>query len=398
MVSLVCLGMFAGSSLATPPTTVYWDGEHLERVRNAPAERDRQVVKSLKQLGRAAAEALRHEPYSVTDKDLLPPSGDKHDYMSFSRYWWPNPDTDDGLPYVRRDGVVNRELVSRGDRERLGSFCDDVEALALAAYLLDREPCAAHARRMLRVWFLDPETRMSPNLSYGQAVPGVSEGRGPGILDTRHFVRVIESVHLLESLGAIDKEMGEELREWFDKYLAWLRESDIGRHEQAAKNNHGVWYDAQTAAIAVFIGEKELARRILIDLRDRRLPAAVEPDGSQPQELRRTMSLHYSLFSLSAYAMAARVGEAVGLDLWRPADPAANGCERALRYAAPYVARQDEWPHTQIKRYTISDSQSHLFYLAASAFEDPQYLKLLENAPRRDGDLRMAPLLFARWR
>ena len=39
-----------------------------------------------------------------------PPSGDKHDYLSYSRYWWPDPEKNDGLPYIRRDGVVKGPL------------------------------------------------------------------------------------------------------------------------------------------------------------------------------------------------------------------------------------------------------------------------------------------------
>lgn len=394
--ALLGIAVLGNEAKATPPRTIYWEGAHLERLRDTPEAHSSRIKKSLRQLSQAADAALSRGPYSVTDKDLTPPSGDKHDYMSFSRYWWPNPETADGLPYVRRDGVVNRELVSRGDRVRLGSFCDDIEVLCLAAYLLDRKPCAEHAAKLLRVWYLDPETRMASNLRFGQAVPGRSEGRGPGVLDTRHFVRVIEGIHLLESLGSVDEQMSEELRGWFDEYLTWLRESKIGREEQAAKNNHGIWYDAQTAATAVFVGKEELAKRILIDLRDRRLPAGLMEDGSQPEELRRTMSLHYSLFALSAYAMAARVGEGVGLDLWRSADPDAPGCELALRYAAPYVTKQSEWPHQQIKRYTISDSQAHLFYLAATVYQDQRYLALLDKAPRRDDGIRLAPLIFAR--
>ena len=38
--------------------------------------------------------------------------GDKHDYLSFGSYWWPDPDKPDGLPYIRRDGGVNPESQS----------------------------------------------------------------------------------------------------------------------------------------------------------------------------------------------------------------------------------------------------------------------------------------------
>src|SRR4051812_27315839 len=53
--------------------------------------------------------ALKAPLFTVTSKTRVPPSGDKRDYMSLGPYWWPNPETSDGLPYVRRDGMVNPE-------------------------------------------------------------------------------------------------------------------------------------------------------------------------------------------------------------------------------------------------------------------------------------------------
>src|SRR5689334_16375092 len=57
-----------------------------------------------------AEQAARVKLLSVIDKAAVPPSGDKHDYISLSRYWWPNPNTPDGLPYIHRDGEVNPEI------------------------------------------------------------------------------------------------------------------------------------------------------------------------------------------------------------------------------------------------------------------------------------------------
>jgi DNA-binding response OmpR family regulator len=42
--------------------------------------------------------ALNAGPFAVTDKSATPPSGDKHDYMSLSPYWWPDPSKPDGQP------------------------------------------------------------------------------------------------------------------------------------------------------------------------------------------------------------------------------------------------------------------------------------------------------------
>ena len=118
-----------------------------------------------------AKEALGRGPYSVTFKKDVPSSGDKHDYMSFSRYWWPNPETPDGLPYVRRDGHVNVEIRRRGDRDQIGQLFIDVETLALAYYLFQAEQYATHAIKLIHTWYLDPETKMNPHLRFGKRCP-----------------------------------------------------------------------------------------------------------------------------------------------------------------------------------------------------------------------------------
>ncbi len=48
---------------------------------------------------RLVADKIISEPVvDVTMRTLRAPSGDPHDYMSMGPYWWPNPDTPDGLP------------------------------------------------------------------------------------------------------------------------------------------------------------------------------------------------------------------------------------------------------------------------------------------------------------
>ncbi|MGB6432120.1 MAG: alginate lyase family protein, partial [Candidatus Acidiferrales bacterium] len=135
---------------------------------------------ALDQLRADADRALAQAPLSVIDKQIAPPSGDKHDYMTLAPYWWPDPSKPDGLPYIRRDGQTNPEIHKIPDHQSFDTLTSSAYDLALAYYLFRDESYATHAELLLRAWFLDPATRMNPNLQYAQAVRGVNEGRGTG--------------------------------------------------------------------------------------------------------------------------------------------------------------------------------------------------------------------------
>lgn len=391
---LVVLLANASFAAASPPETRYWDADHLASLRENLAAASGEIKKSLDQLRRQASESLKHEPYSVVHKEIVPPSGDKHDYLSFSRYWWPNPDTENGLPYVRRDGEVNRKLLARGDRNRFGLFCDDVETLALAGYLLHDQEAAERARTLVKAWFLDEETRMTPRLKFSQGVPGRSVGRGTGIIDTRHFIRVIDSIALLHAIDVIEDKELTSLKAWFDEYATWLLQDELGEHERNAKNNHGSWYAAQVVGICLFTERYDEAREVIQEVRDQRIPKAFDADGSQPEELARTKSLHYSLFNLSALSMLARFGEPLGVDLWLYTPREGAGIAPAFRYITPYLHQPEKWPHPEMGTFSLSDHKTQTLLLAADRLNQPALITSLRLANKRYLDRNYAPLLF----
>jgi hypothetical protein len=327
-------------------------------------------------------------------KDEIPPSGDKHDYLSYARYWWPNPKSRDGLPYIRRDGKTNKDLLAKGDREPIGMFYDDVETLALAGYLLKEQDSSKHGALLLRTWFLDPETRMNPHLRYGQAVPGRNDGRGSGIIDTRHFIRVLDAVVLLKETGEWTDADQNALVVWMKKYLDWLQQDPMGKDEGSEKNNHGTWYDAQVAAIAMFVGERDLARQIVENAKSKRIERCIEPDGQQPEEMERTKGLHYCVFNMSAMAVLARIGEHIGVDLWRYESADGRSLPRGLDFVVPYLLREKEWPHEQIEEMVVSPADTGMFFLAARRFKDRKYLQAVDNELRNPMKFQYAPLLF----
>ena len=169
----------------------------LERVKHDIARQAPDLMPAFNALIKAADEYLQEEPLSVMMKKQTAPSGSKHDYVSRAPYWWPDASKADGLPYIRKDGERNPELDDFTDHIYLSKLCNMVSKLALAYYLTDNEAYAQKAAVMLRTWFLDAETQMNPNLNYAQQIPGVTDGRGIGIIETPCIAEMLDYVNTL---------------------------------------------------------------------------------------------------------------------------------------------------------------------------------------------------------
>jgi len=86
---------------------------------------------------------LSVENFSVTHKTILAPTKNANDYLSISRYWWPDETKEGGLPWVRRDGETNPDTqTDKVDRQRLGRMTNSVRDLSYAYYFSDDEKYA----------------------------------------------------------------------------------------------------------------------------------------------------------------------------------------------------------------------------------------------------------------
>ena len=334
---------------------------------------------------RRADSALTGEPPAVTQKHRIPPSGDKHDFMSLGTYWWPDSTKPGGLPYVRHDGLVNPETRVDFDDARFQSMFEAVQALALAHNFTGDAKYSRRAATLLHVWFVDPATRMNPNLNYAQAIPGVTDGRGIGIIDTRNISQLLDAVQLLRKSSALTDADYNSIAGWSRSYLSWLLESKNGKEEQAAVNNHGTWYDVQVVSLALFTGDTALARRILVSETTPRIGVQIRADGSQPLELERTRPIHYSAFNLDAYTQLAEMGRRVGVDLWQYEAPSGGSIRKALVFLAPYADPSMNWEKPDVTPVPAEEFAAP-YRRAQLAIPDPRFAAALATISRRAPD------------
>ncbi|MCB0750535.1 MAG: alginate lyase family protein, partial [Ignavibacteriae bacterium] len=181
---------------------------------------------------------------TIVNKTHLPSSGNKHDYYSLGPYWWPDSSKENGLPYIRKDGYRNPERLEY-DRPQLGNMIEAVNSLTLAFAISDEDEYKSKAIGFLKTWFINDSTKMNPNLEYGQAIPGITDGRGIGIIETRSLIDVVDAIGILYRKNAFNKYDFEQLQNWFKEYNTWLTTSEKGIDEKNWYNNHGTAYDLQ---------------------------------------------------------------------------------------------------------------------------------------------------------
>lgn len=360
-----------------PPLVFLLNAQELATLRSADVS-DPRRQELIRAVVAAADHAMTEGPFSVMDKPVVPPSGDKHDYLSRATYWWPDPSKPDGLPYIRHDGQTNPENRKITDHEEFGRMSEASRALALAWYFTGKADYANRAALLLRTWFLDPATRMNPNLEFAQAIMGVNTGRGTGIIDTRPLVDAVDAVGLLAGSTAWTAVDDKGLDDWFAQYLHWMRTSKNGMDEDAAKNNHGNWYDVQVTSMELFLGDRAQAVDTLESVKTRRIAVQIEPDGREPLELARTNAWGYSNFSLQALTELATFGDEVGVDLWNFKTADGRSIRAAVDFLEPYAAGEKAWDYQQIGGFHAGAMMPTLLR-AAKVYHDPNYAALAQQ-------------------
>tara|TARA_B100000941_G_scaffold288934_1_gene266887 strand:- start:370 stop:1662 length:1293 start_codon:yes stop_codon:yes gene_type:complete len=363
------------SSQNQRPDVMLWRPEVALQLRQMALASDPNVMQTVKDVCKEADDALKVGPFSVTDKTFVPPSADQHDFSTIGRYWWPDPTKPDGLPWIRKDGQTNPEYFngSIGDTQRMLEMRTAVNALARAWYVTDNEPYARKAIQLLRVWFINPDTRMNPNAKYAARFPGHWDGKSWGIHGTRHLTEICDSVGLLTHSSAWTDADSKAMRDWMATYLDWLLTSENGIEEGNTQNNHGTAFDWLVVRLAVFCGKVDLAKQVLQTSKTKRIAAQIEADGSMPLELARAKGWRYEGYAMEYMIRIALLGDQLDVDLWHYQADNGASIRKGLDYIIKHIQPQPGQIDPKILNEVGVKRIGPLASIASEVYNEPAY-------------------------
>jgi hypothetical protein len=288
-----------------------------------------------------AAKYLSEEPVTVTASHSERSAGGKHDFFSEGDYWWPDPENPNG-PYIQHDGLTNtNNFVDH--RHAMVRLSDIVGTMTSAYILTGDEKYAKHAIKHIKAWFVDEDTKMNPNLLYGQAIKGRFTGRSTGVIDTIHLVEVARSVMILKDSPSFAPKDYEAVKAWFRDYLTWLTTHPYGLEERAAKNNHGICWSMQAAMFATLVDDQDVLSWVRNEFKNVYLIRNMTNTGGFPAELGRTKPYGYSLFVLDAMSGIAQIMSTPKDNLWTYQTPDGRGMAKGVEFMFPYIADKSKW-------------------------------------------------------
>ena len=327
-----------------PKKLIHFEEKLLEASKAAIKEGNAFFVEAYNSLISDAEKLFEKDANPVTNKTLLPASGDIHDYYSISPYFWPDPTKPDGLPWIYKDGVVNP--ASSGydtDRVRFEDFEKELEQLIFAYYFSDDPKYAFKAMEYMDIWFVDEATKMNPSANYGSARPGSNDGDRVGVLNFTKVQSVITALQLFENKGILSEKTKVGVNQWIEEWSVWLQTSELGIAERAAGNNHGTWCDYQLMGLFLYEGDLQKAKDLATEFKTKRIASQIDTEGKQPEELARTKTVNYSAMNLWAMTWFAYMANQVDVDLWNFSTSDGRSIKKAYSFLKPYVLDPESW-------------------------------------------------------
>ena len=173
------------------------------------------------------------------------------------------------------------------------------------------------------------------------------------------YTNVIDAAAIL-ALGAPGWTKADQqgFVDWNIKFLQWLSESELGKKEANAPNNHGTFANMQIAPLALFVDDETLASQTVQKAKSL-IDSQICADGKQWMEVKRTRSWHYSNFNLGAHLRFALIAQKLGVNLYEYEGSKGGSLFGATDFLIPAATNgQSAWEFEDLKfvQYAATDN------------------------------------------
>jgi hypothetical protein len=321
---------------------------------------------------------LAEPPNPITTRPCPRSPGTPHDFYSEAEDYFPDPANPTG-PYIQHtDSTPNRAAFTE-HRDALLNLSLFVPALTAAFVLTSDNRYAKQAVIHLRAWFVDPATRMTSSLLYGQTIPPAKTGRFEGVIEAVHLAEVVQCIPFLTSSEALTEQDLAAIKKWFAEYLDWLNTSRLAGLARDNKSHHGTSWLLQAAAVAHLteVSDDAPLTTLRHQYKSSAIRAQIVADGTFPHELTTANPYRNTLFNLDMFAGICLLLSTRFESVWDYELQDGPGMRTVMARLFPYIQDRGAWPYradaTHFKDLPIRPP-SLLF--AARAYNRPEYAEL----------------------
>jgi hypothetical protein len=299
---------------------------------------------------RQSQESLAIESPTITSNtSFIKQTSGPNNYASLAPYYHPDPTSENGFPYIRMDGVINRSNMSSrtSDGMYVSRLCALLTPLCILYYYTKSEDYATRAISIIEKFFINEETKMNPDLTYSGMVIGNSMEdlriRGATI-DIQRLSMMTDLIQLLKTSTNWTIEIENAMVLWFDSLSDWFKTHPRGILQNTYNHNIKTSYVKQLCSYLCFCGKIQEAKNYLEDTVRTMLSAQIDIDGKQVLEMERTRSRHYSNFNLQLLVELAIISNSLGVNIWNYKDENGRGSiQQAMRFMCYYYENPTQW-------------------------------------------------------
>jgi hypothetical protein len=327
---------------------------------------------------KGAAQYLTQSPTPLTTLPCPRNPGTPHDFYSEAEDYWPDPANPTG-PYIAHTDTQPNPDAFTAHRDALLNLCICIPALTAAFVITGESRYAQQVITHLRAWFLDPSTRMTPSLLYGQTIRPAKTGRPEGVVEAVHLAEVVQCIPFLENFEAFADADRTALRKWFGDYFEWLNSSRLAGLARDSRNHHGTSWLLQAAAIAHLTEVKDDAPLSTLrhQYKSSTIRAQILADGTFPRELSTPNPYRNTLFNLDMFAGVCLLLSTRFESVWDYELQDGPGMRTVIARMFPYIGDRGAWPYrADAAHFNDLPIRPPSLLFAARAYTRPEYAEL----------------------